>query len=550
MAGTGVPGVRGSVVNPTTDDPLIGVVSDVVGGRVGRHRAAPVVEAWQRRAIAICMVLASVSMVLAVGVRNHCRESLWKAPDQFTHLCYSDIPAVFSAGKLAEGLPYVDGSPGSLAQPVGSGLLLWALGLITPGGDTELRWVFDAASLLILVCLLVTLVAVGLLAGRRAWDAALVAASPVIVFSALISLDLAAVALAAVGLLAFARGRVAWAGVLVGLGIAVRPIEIVIVVAVVIVGFRRAQLAPVGSFLAATVVGWMVLNLPLAVLGPQGWTAYWRTLWAAELSYGSVWLIPQVLHSELTGQEIPEPSLALGIVGVVLVLSYAIVLAFAGPDNRRAWLPVRPVTAVAVGVIVAVLPFAALAAVGSLLPQVAQPLPAGTGRWIAMIGFPVVAIVVVWVARQAPVPPRVPAVALMLIVGWMAVAPSVPVQAGVWLLPLIALTVPSWRLMALFSFAEVSYGVITWLYLYGLSVDNRGAPAWVYVVALLFRFGVWLWVGWQAWSVSWWPEDDLVRRDLGDDPTAGPMVVRPTAGYPVDSSIVPTPGPSCASPLA
>lgn len=530
MPGRYLPG--GSIVSPSADDPLVRELAEIVGGPVGRYRAAPDFTAWRRTALILITALATLSMVLAVVLRNHCRGTLWKAPDQFTHLCYSDIPALYSAGGLVDGLmPYLQApSGGHLAQPVGTGGLLALLMVLTPGGGSELRWVFDAAAVLLTGCLIATALAVAVLAGRRAYDGALVAASPIVAAGALISLDLAAVALGAVGLLALARGRLVVSGVLLGLAISVRPFEVVLVVAIALVAWRRARLGAAGPLLVAAGLGFAAVNVPLALLSGAGWAAYWQSVLRAELSYGSVWLLPQVLGADIAGQRLPTPPLWAGSIGAFVVIGYLLVLAFAPPPLRERWRPRRVPWAIAALIAMALVPFAVVALGATLLPRLGHALPAGSGQWIAGIGYPLVLGVVAWVVARSPRAPRIAPVVLLLAVGWLFVSPAVPVQAGLWLLPLVVLTAPSWRLVLTWSAVEVGYGAITWLYLYGLSVDNRGAPAWVYLVFCLARWVALLLLGWRAWSLCWWPQDDRLRADLGDDPVAGPLAATDRVG--------------------
>ncbi|MFV0458236.1 MAG: hypothetical protein ACK5MT_05640 [Actinomycetales bacterium] len=523
---------RVHVVDPSRDDPLVAALSEVVGGPVGRFRAPVVLRAWATRALVMASVFSAVAMLAALWVFDHCRQTLWKAPGQFTHLCYSDITAFYSSGGLGDGVvPYLGtSSSGYLAQPVGTGGLLALLGLVTPGGRDELRWVFDAAAVLLTGCLIVTVVAVGVLAGRRAWDAALVACSPVVVFSALLSLDLAAVALGTVALLAFSRGRVLTGGVLLGLGIAVRPVELVLLAAVLLVAARRPKPArgPAGVFAVATLLGWLMLNVPVALVSWQGWSAYFAVLWRADIGYGSLWLIPQLLSAELEGQTLPTPPLWIGGIGVLAVFGYSLVMAV-GPREWRAVLaPVNRTWMAVIGLAVIAVPMMLVATAPSLIPALAQPLPESAGRWIALIGYPLALAGIWYIVRSAPVgPPRVAPVALMLLLGLLLVSPAIPVQASIWLLPLVALSLPSWRLALTWAAMEVFYGSMTWLYLYGLSVPDRGAPVWLYLVALLARVGMYGWLFWRAWSISVWQQDDPIRRDVGDDPLAGPLLASP-----------------------
>ena len=60
------------------------------------------------------------------------------------------------------------------------------------------------------------------LAGRRIWDAAVVAASPVLIFQVFTNFDALATACAVGAMLAWARRRPVLAGVLIGSGVALK----------------------------------------------------------------------------------------------------------------------------------------------------------------------------------------------------------------------------------------------------------------------------------------------------------------------------------------
>ncbi len=528
--------MRSSLVAPTRDDPVVGALSEVVGGRRGRYAASGRPAGWADPVLAVCALLAAASMALAVLARQHCRATLWHAPEQFTNLCYSDITAVFSAGGLGDGVrPYLDTSDGAyLAQPVGTGGLFALLGALAPGGDQQLRWVFDIAAVLLTVCLIGAVIAVAALAGRRAWDAALVAASPVVAASALVSLDLAAVSLAMLGLWAFSRSRPALSGVLLGTAVTVRPVALVVLIAIVIVAQRRRATRVTGPVLVAAGLGWTGLNAVVALTSFQGWMAYWSELARARLSYGSLLLTPQVLGAEIGDQTLPTPSIWLGGVGLLVVLAYVVVLALA-PASLRADLRPRswPWT-ITLGVLIIAGPLLAVGFGAQTLPRFGTALPEITGQLLISVGYPVVLATVWWLVHRAEYPPRIPVVALMLLCGLLLVSPAVPVQAAIWVLPLLALSLPSWRLMIGWAAVEVGYSSMTWLYLYGQTVSSRGAPAWLYLVLLFARVGMLVWLGWRCYSVSAWPADDVVRRDVGDDPAAGPLLGTVPALPPTD----------------
>lgn len=552
-------------VSPSVEDPVVRLLSEVVGGPVGRHSAAgsPPGPGGSRLAVPAVTVLVAAGtavMLVAVLLRQHCRATLWASPGQFTHACYSDLPALRTAAGLGQGLvPYLDAVGGvHLAQPVGTGALLWLLGAVAPGGDQQLRWFFDACVLLIVVALAVTVSCVARLAGHRRWDAALVALSPVLLTSSLISLDLVAVALTCAALLASARSRVLTAGVLLGLAVCVRPLALVLLVAIGLLALRSGKGSAWWRTTAAALGTWLLVNVPVLLLSWDGWTAYWRALRQGTVGYGSLLLLPELASSALTGGGTPaDPPGWLALTGVVLVAAVAAALLLLPDATRRRYLPRVSPAVVAAALGVAVIP----ALVVLLGADALTTLSRGTvsdvaGRWIWVALSAVVVLGIGLFTLAAPRRPRLPVVVLLLLVGLLLVSPSTPVQAAVWVLPFAALAVPSWGTLLAWAGVEAVYATGTWLYVYWLSVPDRGLPPWAYALLLVARVAAWVWLAGRAVQLSLHPEDDPVRAvgpldhgspDLGspdrdspdhdslahdslahdvldpDDPTAGPV---------------------------
>ncbi len=479
--------------------------------------------------------LAAATMVLAVLLRDHCRGTLWASPDQFTHACYSDIPALYGASGLSSGvLPYLETSGGQhLAQPVGTGVGLWLLSALVPQGPEELRWAFDVAAVLLTVALVVLVLAVAALARRRPWDAAMVAASPVVVTAGLVSLDLAAVTLAVLAVLALARRRPVFAGVLLGVGVATRPIAVLILVALLLLAARTGRWSGVTAVAGATVLTWLAVNVPVAVLSLDGWSAYWSSVWATPVGYGSLWLLPQLVATELGDQPaLSRPPGWLGLSGLALVVAGGALLAALPAPVRRRWTPRKPRVAVPVVALLVVVPALAVRYGPTALRWVSgYQLSGSAGRWIALVGGCMVLLAVAAFTLSAQRRPRLPVVVLLLVIGVLLVSPSIPVQASLWVLPFAVLAVPSWRDLLLWGSVEATYATGTWLYLYGLSVADRGLPAWLYALLTFARVGAMLWLAWRALEISRWPQDDPVRDPaLGsDDPAAGELEHAPDA---------------------
>lgn len=405
------------IVSPSREDGVVRAASEVVGGPAGAFVGTGRHGPWS--ATRLLAVAVTGTMALALIARQHCRATLWASPDQFTHACYSDLPAIYLTSGLDRGVvPYLEQVGGvHLAAPVGSGGLLWLLSLLVPGSATPAegsRWVFDLGVLLVGLAAVAVVLAVVGLSGRRPWDGALVALSPVLVTSSLVSLDLVAVALAVLGLWSFARRRPVLAGGLLGLAVTVRPLTLVVLLALVLLAVRTGRRRQVGAAALAAAVVVAAVNLPVLLASPAGWTAYPRSLLEAPVGYGSLWLLPQ-----LAGYPVPAEIARWASVGLTLLVVVAVTLLALGA-RRRPRLPVL-VLLLLVGVLVAgisvpvqasllVLPFAALALPRwrDLLVWGSVEVTYATGTWLYLYaqsepsrGLPPWVYAVLIVARTA-----------------------------------------------------------------------------------------------------------------------------------------------------
>jgi uncharacterized membrane protein len=110
----------------------------------------------------------------------------------------------------------------------------------------------------------------------RKRDVALIALSPLIAVHAFTNFDTLAVALAAGGMLAWARGRPTTSGVLFGLGAAAKLYPLFILGPLLVLCLRTGKMGPWWRALAGAAVAWSVVNLPIALLYPQGWWEFFR----------------------------------------------------------------------------------------------------------------------------------------------------------------------------------------------------------------------------------------------------------------------------------
>jgi Glycosyltransferase family 87 len=417
-------------VAPTRSDPVAAAASQVIGGPLGRYAALARHTArsgWQPAA-AVLMGLSSLTVAVGVLQKAHCFGQGWATPDQFWHACYSDLPLVYLSSNLGQGMPYLPGAQ-PLDQPLVSGLVMWLVGLAVPDGSAlvQQQWYFALWAVLVTV-LVMTLVAVTAASVPSApWRAAHVALSPVLVLAGLVSVDLLGVLLASAALLAWGRGKIPLAGVILGLAVSARTYPLVLLVAIGLLAVRSGKVGAWARLAGTALATWLAVSLPWLVMNADALIAAYRTWWRSGAGYGSVWIVPSLL-----GHGLPQVTVtALAILGWLAALAVGAFVAL-GLDRR---------------------------------PTVAE-------------------------------------VSLVILVIVLVTGKSVPPQAGLWLLPLIALAGLQWRDHLIWAGFEVTYFVAVWLYLAGLSTPQRGLPARLYVVLLVLRLAAMLFLPVQVWRVA------------------------------------------------
>jgi uncharacterized membrane protein len=300
---------------PSRTDVMGAGLSQVIGGPVGRH--ALIGRARFLTPLRAMLLIALVFLALGYSTKAACLQTTgtgtadhkvanWQNQRAYYELCYSDTVPLYTAELLSLGkFPYksswvetdATGKPqkqydGNLAvrymeYPVITGIYQYvsmalaktysALSkLVSVPIVAEVVMFFNIAAFGIALAWLAVVWATAQLAGRRVWDAALVAASPLVIFQIFTNFDALATAFAVGALLAWARRRPVLAGVLIGLGVAAKLYPLLLLIPLVILGVRTGRLREVGRTAAAAVVAWLVVNLPVLIMFPRGWSEFFR----------------------------------------------------------------------------------------------------------------------------------------------------------------------------------------------------------------------------------------------------------------------------------
>ncbi|UDM34696.1 glycosyltransferase family 87 protein [Mycobacterium ulcerans] len=300
---------------PSRTDVLGSALAGGIGGPVGRH--ALIGRARFMTPVRVMFLMALVFLALGWSTKAAClqttgtgpgdeRVANWDNQRAYYELCYSDTVPLYGAELLNQGkFPYKsswietngEGTPqiqydGRIAvrymeYPVLAGVYQYlsmalaktytALSKVAPlPVIAEVVMFFNAAALGLALAWLATVWATAGLAGRRIWDAALVAASPLVIFQIFTNFDALATAFAMGGLLAWARRKPWLSGVLIGLGAAAKLYPLLFLGVLAVLGIRSGRLGGVLRATLPTAATWLMVNLPVMVLYPRGWSEFFR----------------------------------------------------------------------------------------------------------------------------------------------------------------------------------------------------------------------------------------------------------------------------------
>ncbi|MFI9630940.1 glycosyltransferase family 87 protein [Streptomyces sp. NPDC052042] len=284
------------VVRPTHQDEIAAAGSELIGGRSGR---------WSRLGstaptpVGVVALVALGMFALGMVQKLPCYNWAWfrGAGSQYTHACYSDIPHLFVARGFSDGLvPYFDRLPGDmqyLEYPVLTGLFMEIASWVTPGGALQQReqayWMVNAGMLM--VCAAVIAVCVARTHRNRPWDGLLVALAPAFALTATINWDLLAVALTAAAMLMWSRGRAVAFGVLIGLATAAKLYPVLLLGPLFVLCWRAGKWRDFATAALGAAASWLVVNLPVMALAPEGWKKFYTFSEERGIDFGSFWLI-------------------------------------------------------------------------------------------------------------------------------------------------------------------------------------------------------------------------------------------------------------------
>lgn len=251
-----------------------------------------------RRLIGALLAATVVGALLSVLAVQWCRINGWSDPDQHLAMCYSDFSLLFVERGLADGyFPLIDDvrSDQIMEYPVLIGVVAGLFAAMIPGDGAAPERIlafYDLNHMAVILCWIgLVLVTAYSLSPERRRHALLVALAPGIILTVSINWDMWAVLLGAVALLAWGRRMPVAAGVLIGLGAAMKLYPLLFLGAIIVLCLRTARWRTLSTVIAASALTWLAVNVPLMIAQPEQWRTFYEFSSAREPGFSSMWLV-------------------------------------------------------------------------------------------------------------------------------------------------------------------------------------------------------------------------------------------------------------------
>ncbi|MDK4252013.1 glycosyltransferase 87 family protein [Corynebacterium propinquum] len=355
---------RAGWVAPAETEPAARKFIDFLGGPVDKHGRLA-----ESRWFHPVQVIVSVAMLFLAGgflTKAHCtRGSInpdtgaidldWSGNRAYVSACYNDIIPLFAGRGLdTGGFPYAyswqeDDVTRYLEYPVLTGYFQGIMGWLARVSYAPVEavskylvpvpmagWYFILTVLVLSLFWVATVRMACALAGRRIWDIMLVAASPLVLVHAFTNWDILAIFFAVAGLLLFARGRTAWAGVAIGLGTATKLWPLFLLGAIIVLALRLRRFRALIIVAITTAVTWLVVNLPVMLAYPEAWNEFNRLNSTRSWEWTTIYAVAARLTLfdgfDPDGAEVPQ---ILNTVSLALFIASCVAIAILGLVVKR-----------------------------------------------------------------------------------------------------------------------------------------------------------------------------------------------------------------------
>ena len=301
---------RSAPVTTSRLDRLTGIdLTSAAGGPRGQ-RAVPRNPAWRR---AWMVAIATLVWILGMLKQAPCLALTSEhSTDAYGRICYTDIRLLYLSRPFGQGQTLY--TQLDWEYPPLSGLFAMAarwisdhIGFAAPAVfdadvlQADSRVYFAVSVVMLYACFLVVVLSQIRLTRDKPWLVLVVGASPLVITASFINWDLLAVALTALGLVAWRRKKPVWAGVWWGLAVAAKLYPAFLLAALLFWCVRERAVKTWLKTMAAAVLAWLAVNLPYMIVTWHGWVYFWTFNAHRGAEYGSLWHALQLLGLDVPG---------------------------------------------------------------------------------------------------------------------------------------------------------------------------------------------------------------------------------------------------------
>jgi uncharacterized membrane protein len=402
--------------------------------------------------------------VLSLGLvqKEGCAKG-WSGDEAYTKYCYTDVLALYYSEELNTGaVPYLNHP---VEYPVVTGYLMGLIGLPVHrlGQAHKLPWNEDRTffylnALVLGGCALVSVWAIARMRRRRPFDAAMMAAAPIVIFTGFVNWDLLPIALSTLGIYAWSRRRPGWAGVFLGLGVAAKLYPLFFFWPLLLISARARKWREFGITLATAVGTWVAVNAPVYYAAPKAWATFFTFSKERGLDWGTLWYVGSNAKFPFVGK----------------VKFFADVAA--SPDKMNTW---------------------------------------------SLLIFGVLCVAIGALAIFAPRRPRLGQLVFLTIAAFLLPNKVWSQQFVLWLVPLAVLARPRWQAFLAWQACELFYFFTYYPNLIRASGHTTLVPDWLFLAAGGARaMGLIVLCVFVVGEILH-PETDVVRAAGDDDPEGG-----------------------------
>jgi uncharacterized membrane protein len=264
----------------------------------------------------LVIILTIFAALFSFAKSDHCYNTNWATPDAYTHVCYSDLSALYGARNLIDhSWPYTSAT-NSVEYPPITGVVMWATSMLTPHSSHEYQYYFLINAFLLALLFIGTALFIAKINPKK-WY--LFSVTPAVIASLYINWDMWAVITAVASIYYFDRKRFGWSAIYLGVSIATKFFPIVLLAPMAIIFYRRRDFAGAIRYVITSLGLWILINIPFAISTPTGWWRFFKLNGERGADYGSIWYSLRIL-----GWTIPS----INIYTVLLFLIGMIVAAY------------------------------------------------------------------------------------------------------------------------------------------------------------------------------------------------------------------------------